>query len=385
MHSNIRKRLSSAEGDILLALSGENGDVNSFEKNWSTLQHEFESTASTNDITSDTTFLAHAVASRVALIASCFLDLEQAGTELKGKLRTDFDAILGNLEGTNLSSLPQELPVGDHAGMVHSPTPPHEFSRSFIAETYPWLLDNVANPYPSAEFKASVARRHNCSISSVNAWFISSRRRMGWTALCREHFHNCRADAVGAAYRALVKEDTDRKLPPEIIQAFVTVKSNAEALYSSTYISSPLAGELDAIVKDMTDGSLEKERRGGKYQTSQDMSSQEYGAKYNVTGKSLDTNFLYPTPCHSPSISPVPAVPLLEESLGNESEDEAEDISPPCFAGHKRRGFQLDTFGCDHVGSTTRPAKRSRFVISSFAKRSGSDSAPSGLQTMSVT
>ena len=73
---------------------------------------------------------------------------------------------------------------------------------------------------------------------------------MGWTALCRNFFHNCRADAVDAAYRVLVKGDPNHPLRPEITHAFVTVKVTVEGLHV-TSAKSAFAGDLDHVVRDM--------------------------------------------------------------------------------------------------------------------------------------
>ena len=68
--------------------------------------------------------------------------------------------------------------------------------------------------------------------------------------LCRDHFSNCRADMIDAAYCALVEEDPQHMLPPAVRLRFVAMKVAAEGLYSSTFTKSTFTGDLDVIVKD---------------------------------------------------------------------------------------------------------------------------------------
>ena len=155
---------------------------------------------------------------------------------------------------------------------------------------------------------------------------------MGWTALCRDHFSNCRADALDAAHRTLVEEDPNRRLPPHIIHAFISVN---------------LASDLDTI----------------EYMSDQDgvpvneQKCSEPKVTIDLTKTSLVPPNCYPSPDHSPFSSPVPA---LDESLTDESEDE--DVLPPILAGRKRRFSSSERARTPISQSTTRPMKRSRYV-----------------------
>ncbi|KAF8545987.1 hypothetical protein OG21DRAFT_1518416 [Imleria badia] len=281
-------------------------------------------------------------------IASCFLELERLNQELKSKLRDDFVNILNGIGNISLSSTPQPPSP--------SPTLPSRSSSlmhgtSFIAEAYSWLLENIANPYPSPTVKASLAQRYNCSLSAINSWFVNARRRMGWTALCRDHFNSCRANALDAAYRALVREDPNRQLPEDIIHAFFSVKVAAEELYSSTLTKSALASDLDTVVRDMSDREAvpvneQKSGEPGGLKEASEVVSQK---------KKLVAQNCYPSPDHSPSAS----VPPLDESLTDESEDD-EDILPPTLAGRKRRFSSSEGAHVPVSESTTRLVKRPR-------------------------
>lgn len=208
----------------------------------------------------------------------------------------------------------------------------------FIASAYSWLLDNVHNPYPSAQLKASIAENCGCSQNSVNTWFISARRRIGWTSLCREQFRNCRADATDAAYRALVRSDSSRPLPASVVQAFVAIKVNAEELYSSTFAQSALAKDLDAVVKDLSacDGQiLVEENLDGTL--SKKSKTQACHKKQRLGSIDFHVSSVSPSP------PPASAIPALVSSLSDESEDEEQlDVAPPLLAGRKRSASNLD-------------------------------------------
>ena len=314
------------------------------------LQDDFWPAIFRDDVDCGTIVRTHSDPSRSAHITSCFLELEKLNQELKSKLRDDFVNILNGMGNISLSSTPQSPSL--------SPTPPSRPSSlhdtSFITEAYSWLLDNIANPYPSSSVKASLSQRHNCSLSAINSWFVNARRRMGWTALCRDYFNNCRADALDAAYRAFIKEDPNCQLPANIIHAFISVKVAAEELYSSTLTKSVFASDLDTIVKDMPDQESvpirEKECRESERRI-------EFSKRLDVgmqNQPSVAQN-CYPSPDHSPSSFPVPA---LEQSLTDESEDD-EDILPPTLAGRKRRLSSSES----HTSTsepTTRLMKRPR-------------------------
>ena len=318
------------------------------------LQDDFWPATFCDDVGCGTIVETHSIPSRSAHIASCFLELEKLNQELKSKLRDDFVNILNGMGSISLSSTPQPPSP--------SPTPPSRSSSliqgtSFITEAYSWLLENIANPYPSSTVKASLAQRYNCSLSAINSWFVNARRRMGWTALCRDYFNNCRADALDAACRALVKEDPSRQLPVDVIHAFISVKVAAEELYSSTLTKSALASDLDTVVKDMSDqeGISVNDRQCSEPEGAMALSK---ASDVDPRNKKLVEQNCYLSPDHSPSSSSVPA---LDESLTDESEGD-EDILPPTLAGRKRRFSSSEGAHAPMSESTSRLVKRLRHV-----------------------
>ncbi|KAI6153912.1 hypothetical protein BKA82DRAFT_997541 [Pisolithus tinctorius] len=317
MDAEIRQRLIDAQGGLLSALSDENLLL-PFHSTWSKLQVDISDMNAQGILTQDTLALAHVVASRISTVSQCYLDLKQTQDSLRAGFARSGKGFLAGLCPASASS----------TSPVQSA---EERCVPFIATTSKWLLEHIHNPYPSPQFKASVAEACCCSPNSVNSWFIGARRRIGWTSLCREQFRNCRADAVDAAYRALVRPDPVRPLPAAIIEAFVTVKANAEGLYSFTKHATAI--DRDAVVNDTvecgtrtltTEGSCQQEMFGRQAEIH----------TYHEDQRSETT--IYPSPFSS-SPPPASAIPTLVPSFSDESDDEDQDVAPLVLAGRKRR------------------------------------------------
>ena len=232
--------------------------LGSFRQTLSALPNALSTATKTGGAGNDTLFLAHSVASRILSITNCYLHVKDEEEKFSAQLRIDCDVMLHKMDALNLNAQSESSHL-DSSSDMHSPalctTPASDTGSSsppFLTPAYRWLLDNLHNPYPTTEIKTRIAAASSCQISSINSWFINARRRIGWTTLCRERFSNSRADMIDAAYRALVEEDLQRALSPELRHSFVAMKVTAEGLYSSTFTRSAFAGDLDAIVKDMT-------------------------------------------------------------------------------------------------------------------------------------
>ena len=136
---------------------------------------------------------------------------------------------------------------------------------------------------------------------------------------------------MDAAYRALVNEDPDRPLLPNIIHAFIGVKATVEGLYSSNFAKSALSGDLDVVVREMTDqDTISVGKR--KHRELKEMVESE-ASEAELLNKKLVAQHYCPSSDSSCSSSPVPP---LDESLTDDSEED-EEVSPPILAGRKRR------------------------------------------------
>lgn len=337
MDAELLGKLTRAEEDLVSAMLTEDEEFVAYDFAWTSLLDEISQASASGEVNSTTLAVADDVVARVFILVDCCL---------------------------SLSSIPSpSLPVLS----LNTCTPsPLRTTSSFIPEAYSWLLEKIANPYPSSEFKASLAQRHNCAVSAVSSWFANARRRMGWTALCRDFFRNCRADAVDAAYRVLVKGDPNRQLSFEIIHAFVAMKVTAEGLYV-TSTKSTLAGDLDVVVKDMPAGDkilAGDGRRGrtGKIKCLKER--EEYSRKHSTYALDVSSQKHLPRQIYYPSLDVSDfssSVPGLDDSFTDESEDE-DDTAPPILAGRKRR---LSPSEPAHVASSrvaTRFVKRPRYV-----------------------
>lgn len=336
---HFRQRLSLVEDCLLTAVA--NGTLTTFLTSWSSLLADFSKAASQVDST--TVAIAHSVAARVLVLTDCYSDLRKKQEELSRKFRDDLDSILKSMSRLHLDDTADinESQTCQPTDTRGTPTSPKNGSLpAFIAPAYSWLLNNLHNPYPSPEIKAAIAAQSNCPITSVSAWFTSVRRRTGWTAICREHFSNRRADALDAAHRALVEEDHARPLSFEVIQAFMTMKVNAECLYSSIFTKSVLADDLDTLVKDMADVDTQ-------------CAQPQCG--------SLQGSHAYPSPQQSRSSSPSVSECSLSVGSGDDLVGDGNDAISAPITKNKRR-LPSDLPDCDpSIGS--RPIKRCRSVF----------------------
>ncbi|KAI6109345.1 hypothetical protein EV401DRAFT_364642 [Pisolithus croceorrhizus] len=314
--AEVRQRLIDAEGSLLSALSDESL-LPPFHSMWSKLEVDISDMKGQGILTEDTLGLAHAVASRISTVLQCYLEVRHE-RNVTGFVSSGKEGSVGLCQASmSRASLAQSA---------------DERYFPFIATTSKWLLEHIHNPYPSPQFKASVAEACGCSQNSVNSWFIGARRSIGWTSLCREQFRSCRADAADAAYRALVRPDPARPLPAAVIEAFLVVKMNAEGLYSS-FIKNVTAVDLDAIVNDTADHNTQRLFTEGNYQQNICRGVAEIPT-YHEDQRSETAICFSPFSFPPPSIS---AVPTLVPSLSDESDDEDQDVAPPVLAGRKRR------------------------------------------------
>ncbi|KAF9225447.1 hypothetical protein BS17DRAFT_879469 [Gyrodon lividus] len=353
MDDSIRDRFILADTDLLFAIEHGEKSLETYHSTWAALQSDFTHALNSGIISDATVALAHTAAARVVAVTTCFMDMTSKQQALTSHFLSDLDRVMEELDHVYISD--------DHVARRSTngtPLCPEDSSPTFAALAYDFLLQNIHNPYPTSDTKQSIARAAGCPVSSVSAWFSSARRRMGWTALCREYFHNCRADAVDAAYRALVKEDPSRRLAPETIHAFMVMKVTAEGLYSSTFTKSALAGDLDAVVKDMTEEDRkfaaeakrrEAEETGAMKEREKDVRRKQRALE-RALQKSVAQDF-YPSPDRSYTSSPEPT---LEESLADE------DVLPPVLAGCKRRRSSKELIDRASLPVAARPMKRLR-------------------------
>ncbi|KAG1762938.1 homeodomain protein 1 [Suillus occidentalis] len=377
MDNDIRQRFQHAEDALIDSISRDDDSLKSFESLWNSLYTDYSRCVSAGELSDDTISIANLVASRIVTISNCFSDFHKTHEESRNQLLNSVESILDGFHRVSIS--PPSVPTAQNAQSPESSIP------QFIELAYKWLLANTHNPYPSSATKANIARSSGCSMNSVAVWFISARRRIGWTTICRKHFNNCRADTVDAASRALVKEDPARVLEPAIFHDFQQMKAATQDLYASTFTKSALAGDLDAVVKDMTEEDrlrLEREKKEHAHEEKRRRGEEKQMRRIQRTldrhvQKTHTALASYPSPDHSRTPSPVPT---FEESWTDENLDE-EDFIPPVLAGRKRRAsVSSESIGHRESSCADRPMKRLRSgakVLTPFADTSVLPSPPS--------
>ncbi|KAG1723433.1 homeodomain protein 1 [Suillus occidentalis] len=359
MDRDIRQRFQKAEEYLLDSISRGGDSFTSFESLWNTLHADFSRCASTGELSDDTISLASLVSSRIIIITNCFSVIHKTHEELHGQLVDGMGSILDGFHRVSIA--PPSIPMAQIAQSPESSLPP------FIEPAYKWLLANIHNPYPSSDTKTKITNSSGCSMNSVAAWFISARRRIGWTTICRKHFNNCRADTVDAATRALVKEDPARALAPAIFHDFQQMKAATQDLYASIFTKSALAGDLDAVVKDMTEEDrlrLEREKKEhAQEKKKRRIEEKEMRKIQRALDRQAQKTHAAFAPYLSPSRSCTPSpVPTLEELCADESEDEEDDFIPSVLAGRKRRASMISPESTDprQTACADRPMKRFR-------------------------
>ncbi|KAL4062674.1 hypothetical protein V8B97DRAFT_1756812 [Scleroderma yunnanense] len=355
---HLRQRFSSIEDNLLTAIA--DGTLNTFQNNWSSLFTDFS--RATFQLDPATLTIVHTVASNVLAIVDCYSSMQKKQDELSGQLQDDWDRILGGISHIHMDNAHTKeppSPLADYSSPTSSDGNP---LPAFIAPAYAWLLQNLHHPYPSLEIKTTMATQSNCPLSSISAWFTNVRRRMGWTAICRDHFRNSRADTLNAAYRAFIKEDPARRLSSEVTQAFMTMKVNAECLYSSVLTRSTLASDLDSIVWDMAScsrsisgtGRVKQSEQGGMELASESRNDQVSNQPPPLKRRDSKSQHFYFDPdvnCHSSS-----AANLSSQNCGKIFND----TTRATLARNKRR---LSTSNLSDVAQhedSRRPIKRLR-------------------------
>lgn len=357
MDAAIQSRLTRSEEELLSALTTGEESLFSYEKNWLSLQQDISHASNIGQLSDETLTIAHTVASRILKIVDCFLNIRDKHQYFTSQFHGDLEDVL---QGCLLDVSPREPavnPPAEKTAFQRSQDAPSLPLPQFIAPAYSWLLDNIHNPYPPPETKSLLARESGSSLTPINAWFTSVRRRMGWTKICRNHFGNSRVDTVNAAYRVLVKADSTRHLPAEVTQGFISMKVTAEGLYSSLFSKSAFANELDSVVKGMGERDcLQRkamETLGGAEERGRTTTKKLKRKAQGISEKEVSYNS-YPSPTPSRSISPVPT---LEVSLSDEDSEVEDDVIPPTLAGSKRSVSCLESYPSTSLG---RPHKRLR-------------------------
>nr|AER51799.1 homeodomain 1 mating type protein [Pleurotus tuoliensis] len=372
MALDIRNRLLSAERDLIDALDNPSS-LQDFLSPWESVLFSLTSEA----VDEETTKLASTTAHHVTVIASGILELHEGTSAITTRVMADLDDLLQHLSLAESSnepsrerhSTPSLSPQSRNRTCSAFPSPP----PPYIAPAYKWLLKNIRNPYPSKETKELISRGTGTSLQNIDAWFLNTRRRIGWTSISKKFFSGSKVDTIAAAFRALkddlkpsisaTDDEAERSpLPANIQMAFVEMEDAAKRLYSEKFTKSELAGTLDRMVKDMTDGDKkrrreekEKEKALGKMKAGRE---REDKRSRDAQRRWKEAQEGYPSP------SPEPESSKRRFETPSSVDSEEEDLTPPLPIAGRKRAWTEDSTD-ERPGADERPAKRSRILSSS--------------------
>nr|AOC97458.1 homeodomain 1 protein [Flammulina velutipes] len=235
---SIREQLLTTVDGFLLAQRTSESAMESFNSSWNKLQDEIITLDDAGSLSTSLLELAETVASTVDALCQSLMTLHLESTEV---LQSSF--------GDPRRPSPP----------TPSPTPPSpsekrctpEASHPPLSEScWPWLRDNLHNPYPPSSVKASIASQTGSSIDAVADWFSSARRRVGWTKIQKTHF-STRKQMVDAATVYFHPPHPPVDTPFEINTAFALMAQVVRELCCDKSGPSHVAEEVAGAVKHL--------------------------------------------------------------------------------------------------------------------------------------
>ncbi|KAA1467997.1 hypothetical protein DENSPDRAFT_833181 [Dentipellis sp. KUC8613] len=244
MSKTLRSRLLSSEEQLLASFTLGNVAIASFTEDWATLLFDLGAAIKLKQVDEETMTIAHVISSRVAILADSLFQLESETGKVLATVEHQASRILlhDGVEAQSCTDRPSSQPPSppppppithtlDHS--VSSPT-----SASLHCMAHRWLLQNLHDPYPSSAEATSLAGICGCTVKTVQEWFSSARRRIGWTDLASEKFSGSRRETSLAATGAYATDHNDRSLSSDIIHAFFVIRTNAQNLLQELVVES---------------------------------------------------------------------------------------------------------------------------------------------------
>lgn len=342
MSPSLVERLSHAEEQFLQAAVEGGASLTTFHDLWSTLVSDIEGAAQAGHIDTETVALRDSVAPRVAILSDYLLDFQTTVQSMSSTLHGELEEIFARVDINDIHPTAESNYTAPHhdfpsQSLGKTPHPP------YIASAYDWLLRNLHNPYPSKETRDAIAANTSSDRKVIDAWFIDTRKRIGWNSLRRKKFSNKRIKIVEAARRCFGENDPQCPLHEPLRFDFLAIEMRARELYAEKFSESVLVTKLDAALMDMTPemkAQAQIEERGRRQQAK----VQERDA--------LAASF-YPSPHRSPSGTPEPLLPSDELDLS---------IVPPMTIASRKRSISFrGSPELDSELSHDRPSKRSRY------------------------
>ncbi|EKM49253.1 uncharacterized protein PHACADRAFT_131851 [Phanerochaete carnosa HHB-10118-sp] len=230
--ASLQRRLEEAEEHFLSALSSQDDiALEAFRKCWEALCLDFEDAFHAGIVDDSLRKLAQYISSIVVILDESLFHLQQEVKtasfmseidELFAKMAIDDIVEPAPLDRAMASRTRRENAAEDKAS---SSLPP------IIPLAFDWLVENLQNPYPTTALKLSMATQAGISFRSMDEWFKSVRRHIGWVSIVKRHFKGSRALAIAAAERVLSQNGGDTTTSFEIAADLLAMRSELVNLY----------------------------------------------------------------------------------------------------------------------------------------------------------
>ncbi|KAH6873965.1 mating-type protein beta 1-domain-containing protein [Coprinopsis sp. MPI-PUGE-AT-0042] len=215
LDTEICTTLESLSSSFFTAITDGSSELFKFADRWTSFLRKIESCRSI--LKNETLAEIQSLSTTIDVVSEGLLDFESTSESVTACVEMDVTRFISE-DHPPLSSQ-------DKA------TPP-----AYVELALKWLLDNLANPYPTKMKKESIAQESKCNKKDIEAWFTETRKRIGWSALRREFFNNKQADILAAA-KCFFNDAgiVSFPYPPAVEMAFARVEANAKNLYDSRF------------------------------------------------------------------------------------------------------------------------------------------------------
>ncbi|KAI0052514.1 hypothetical protein FA95DRAFT_1675197 [Auriscalpium vulgare] len=225
---NFRHELAHADSDFLLAMTQGPAALERFQQNYSQLCRSVKKAAQHGLLDDAALSLASTSFKKMEIFAQYFLDTATVADEISSSLH---HSVIQTLSGhdAQAASPPQQVSGSVQPFFRTFPSQNGDVDDAVAPSAYPWLMKNLHNPYPSLREKEEMAQSTGLPVASVDAWFRSVMRDIGWTSLCQTYFAGSLSATVHAARLAFLDDGVG--LSADVVFEFNVVKVHAETLY----------------------------------------------------------------------------------------------------------------------------------------------------------
>ena len=344
MNATLRERLIQAEQRSLLAVvSGDDKSLEAFSQEWSQLRDDIKSIKAARRLDDHTALLLSEVSRAIESAMLCVLE---SGVMLQESLTHSITDFIQNIpfDDPSAASLYSQAIAPCHLLFSDPPSSaiPKILGQQKLLDSYayPWLMQNIHDPYPSSRQTRIISDISDTSAAQVELWFQEVRDSIGWSKLSHDFFAGSVSATIAAARRVFLERD--KNISFDIVFAFTTVKAFAETLF----LECPALERKKVDTVSIT-----------AIQT-MDMGQDHTGSSPSDYMNNSDGILV------SPQVDLRALGPLSDQSDSDESEEE-DTSPPPPIAGCKR--LLAEDEPTSQVTGLGSPPKRRRYVVISLA------------------